>query len=167
MSIKQRLAAAGISGVLLMAGAGVYELEGEVRKPYQDVGGIGTVCMGSTQYISKPVYTAEECLALLVRDTKTHLEAVQRVAPEGTPQSVVEAMTSVSYNVGIQGFYKSPMLAPLVIGDWQAACSAIVAPWTTSKGTAFGYRATVNLKPHKGLENRRAKEYAVCVRDLR
>lgn len=167
MSIKQRLAAAGITGLLAATGAGVYQLEGEVRRPYQDVGGVGTVCMGSTQYISKPYYTAEECVQLLVRDTKTHLDAVLKVAPKDTPDSVLEAMTSVSYNVGINGFLKSPMVDPLVRKDWQGACNAITAPWTTSKGTAYGYRATVKLKPHKGLENRRQKEYTVCVRDLR
>lgn len=166
MTIKQRLAAVGVTGLLAATGAGVYQLEGEVRKPYQDVGGVGTVCMGSTQYISKESYSAEECIELLVRDTKTHLDAVLKVAPEDTPESVLEALASVSYNVGIAGFYKSPMIEPLTRKDWQATCSAITAPWTTSKGTAYGYRATVNLVPHKGLENRRLKEYLVCVRDL-
>lgn len=164
--IKKRLLQFGATGVLAASAAGVYHLEGEVRHPYADAGGVATVCMGSTVFQSKASYTAEECVELLVRDTKTHLDAVLRVAPKDTPQSVLEAMVSVSYNVGAGGFLRSPMLEPLVNGDWQAACSAIAAPWKTSKGVAMGYRATVQLVPHKGLENRRAKEYAVCVRDL-
>lgn len=166
MSIKQRLVAAGVSGLLLLTGASIYQLEGEVRKPYADVGGVGTVCMGSTQFISKVEYSAEECTELLVRDAKKHLDAVLRVSPVDAPESVVAALASVSYNVGVQGFYTSPMAGYLAAGKYREACNAIIAPHTTSKGTAKGYRATVKLVPHKGLENRRQKEYTECVKDL-
>mgnify|MGYP001263497663 FL=1 len=165
MSIKDRLFAAGATGLLAITGAGIYQLEGEVRTPYMDVGGVGTVCMGSTVYENR-TYSAEECIELLIRDTKTHLDAVMRVAPATTPDSVLAAMASVSYNVGVAGFLKSPMVPHLVAEDWEAACNAIVAPWRTSKGVAKGYRATVNLRPHKGLENRRAKEHKQCLSGL-
>ena len=165
-SFKQRMAAAGITGTLALSMGFLYTVEGEVREVYSDVGGIATVCMGSTVFKSKEHYTAQECLELFQKDAQQHLSTVLAVAPQDTPDSVLAAMTSVSYHTGKQGFLSSPMRPLLEQGRYQEACSAIVAPWRTSKGVAQGYRATVKLVPHKGLENRRKKEYELCVSGL-
>lgn len=163
MSIRQRLIGMGVGGLLLTTASGVAVLEGEVRKPYGDVGGVATVCFGSTQFITKEAYTAEECASLLLRDVKTHMQPVLRDAPKDAPHSVIAALTSVTYNVGIGGYNRSPMRPLFVQGKYKEACDAIVA---VQPSGAKGYRATVKGKPHKGLENRRKLEYQECVRDL-
>lgn len=165
-SFRQRLIAGGITGTLALSMGFLYTVEGEVNHVYSDVGGVATVCMGSTIFTDKEHYTQQECLELFQKDAQKHLSTVLAVAPADAPQSVVAAMTSVSYNVGQRGFLSSPMRPYLEAGQYQKACEAIVAPHKTSKGVAEGYRATVKLVPHRGLENRRAKEYELCVSGL-
>lgn len=166
-AFRQRMLAAGLSGTLALTAGFLYTVEGEVQQAYPDIGGVQTVCMGSTVFNPKQGwYTKEQCMDLLVRDTEKHLSTVLAVAPADAPDSVIAAMASVSYNVGQQGFLVSPMRPLLEQGRYQEACAAITAPWKTSKGVAMGYRATVNLKPVKGLENRRKKEFELCVSGL-
>ncbi|MNR26580.1 hypothetical protein D3C85_1438040 [compost metagenome] len=86
--------------------------------------------------------------------------------PQEAPQSVKEAMLSVAYNVGVAGWKHPLFTGPLSVGDWETACAAIVAPWKGRRGVAQGFKATVQGKPVRGLENRRKKEYALCLRDL-
>ena len=166
-AFRERLAIAGLSGVTALSAGFLYTVEGEVNHAYPDLGGVQTVCMGSTVFNPKQgYYTKEECLDLLVRDTELHMSTVLSVAPPDAPESVVAAMTSVSYNVGQRGFLVSPMRPLLEQGRYREACDAITAPHRTSKGVAMGYRATVNLKPVRGLENRRAKERELCLAGL-
>lgn len=165
--IRQRLLAAGAGIALSAAGAFIGLHEGEVRYVYGDVGGVSTYCFGGTQRITKQEYTEHECTEQLLRDAEHAIQGVQSAVQREVPQSVLVAMTSTAYNAGVHGFKSSPMLPHLREGKWEAACAAIVAPWKTSKGIARGWRATVNLVPHKGLENRRQAEYEICLQDLR
>lgn len=163
-----RWVAGGAAGALLSAMTFLYDVEGEVRHVYADVGGVATVCMGSTQFVQgRASFTEAECTAMFTKDAQKHLDAVLKTAPAGTPESVLAAMTSVSYNVGANGYQQSPMRTLVQAGAYEDACHAITAPWVTSKGVAKGYRATVNLKPHRGLENRRAKEEQLCLEFMR
>jgi len=161
-----RWAAAGATGGLLAFMSFMAPLEGEVREVYHDVGGVATVCLGSTVFKNKGTYTAEECAELYFEDATRFYQAVKEDSPEDTPESVLVAKSSVAYNVGTRGYMQSPMRPLVQAGAYRAACEAIVAPWVTSKGVAKGYRATVQLRPHRGLENRRQKEYEHCVSGL-
>ena len=165
--IRQRLIAAGAVGAMALAGAFIGTHEGEVRDVYLDIGGVPTYCFGGTRP-TQSTYTEQECTTQLLRDTERHWQGIKHVVPEQAPDSVKAAMTSLAYNVGTGGFlHKSnPVLRPLSEGRWKDACYAIAAPWVTSKGVAKGYRATVGLRPIKGLENRRAAERDVCLSGL-
>jgi len=167
MGIRARLISAGAGVALAGAGAFIGVHEGEVRQVYGDVGGVSTYCFGGTQRITKQEYTAHECTEQLLQDTQYALEFVQAKVGRDMPGSVQVAMTSATYNAGVGAFSRSPMLPHLKAGHWEDACAALVAPWKTSKGVARGWRATVNLEPHRGLENRRQAEYEVCTQDLR
>lgn len=168
MSSLGRWVAAGASGALLTAMAFLAPIEGEVREVYNDLGGVRTVCMGSTLFTAgRTAFSADECTQMFKQDAQEHLEHVLKTAPEGTPESVLAAMTSVSYNVGKAGYTASPMRKLVQAGAYEDACNAITAPWVTSKGVAKGYRATVNLVPVRGLENRRAKERELCLDFMR
>jgi|SRR5690554_5771611 len=167
MGIRARLIAAGASVVLAAAGTFIGTHEGEVRHVYGDVGGVSTYCFGGTQRITKQEFTEHECTEQLLADTQYALEHVQKEVQREMPLSVQVAMTSATYNAGVGAFSRSPMLPYLKEGRWEDACAALIAPWKTSKGVARGWRATVNLEPHRGLENRRQAEYEVCIQDLR
>src|SRR5690625_3146593 len=166
-AIKSRLLAVGASTAIAATGAFVGLHEGEVRRVYSDIGGVSTYCFGGTTRIDKQEYSAEDCAEQLLRDTELAYRHVQREVQREMPWSVHAAMTSATYNAGVGAFSRSPMLPLLREGRWEAACAALVAPYTTSKGVARGWRATVGLRPVRGLENRRAAEYALCVEDLR
>lgn len=167
MGIKARLLAAGASAALASAGAFIGLHEGEVRTVYGDVGGVSTYCFGGTQRITQQEFTEHECTEQLLIDAEHALRHVQRTVQREMPASVQVAMTSATYNAGVGAFSRSPMLPYLKEGRWEDACAALIAPWETSKGVARGWRATVDLEPHRGLENRRQAEYEVCIQDLR
>lgn len=169
MSLRSRLLNLGGAGVIL--GAAVFLGPVESGKapqltPYADVGGVPTWCYGETVGTPKARYTLAECDSMLLRSVARYWAGVQPFVPQNAPQSVKEAMTSVAYNTGVPGWKHPVFLEPLARGDWRGTCDAIVAPWQGKLGVAKGFKATVKGKPHKGLENRRAKEYALCVRDL-
>lgn len=167
MGIKARLISAGAGVALTAAGTFIGVHEGEVRHVYGDVGGVSTYCFGGTQRITKQEFTEAECTAQLMQDVDFAMQHVLREVGQEMPLSVQVAMTSATYNAGVGAFSRSPMLPYLKEGRWEHACAALVAPWKTSKGVARGWRATVNLEPHRGLENRRQAEYEVCIQDLR
>lgn len=168
-ALTRRLLAAGAAASIASGAAFIGLREGEVRNVYPDVGGVQTYCFGGTlpSGSGSRTFTEQECTEQLLRDTQRFWDGVAAEVGRDMPWSVHASMTSAAYNAGLAGFRTSPMLPHLRGGNWDAACAALVAPWRTSKGTARGWRATVQLVPHRGLENRRAAEYELCIKDLR
>lgn len=141
--------------------------------PYKDIGGVPTWCYGETLGIPKARYTVQECDVELLKSVHRHWRGLSQYVPQEAPQSVKVGMLLVAYNTGVAGWAwegsprrVSRFRVALDRGDWRGACEAITAPWQGTRGVAKGYKATVQGKPVRGLENRRAKEYAVCVQDL-
>lgn len=169
-NLRQTLLALGASAVIAGGGAFLGPIEsgpkGPQLTPYKDIGGVPTWCYGETLGTPKARYTVQECNLELIRSVQRHWAGIERYVPQNAPLSVQEAMLSVAYNVGVNGWVHPLFTRPLARGDWQAACAAITAPWQGKHGIAKGFKATVKGKPVRGLENRRAKEYALCVRDL-
>lgn len=166
--MRNRVIAGALAGtVALLAG-----LEGVKHYPYLDVGGVPTVCMGSTHNVEWRPYTAQECSDKALEEVQVYWDGVVAKAPPDTPGSVLGAMTSVAYNTGVRGWAveggrDSRFVVALRNRDWVGACAAITAPWQGKHGVSQGYKATVGGKPHKGLENRRRAEYDFCMGDLR
>lgn len=166
MSLRDRLIGLGGGGVVLTTALFLGPVEAPVLHPYDDIGGVKTWCYGETLGTPKARYTAQECEASLLAATQRHWDGIRDDVPSDAPESVKAGMLSVAYNVGIKGWRHQLFTRPLSVGDWRAACEAIRAPWKGKHGVAKGFKATVGGKPSKGLENRRAKEYALCVKDL-
>lgn len=172
MSLKQRLLVWGLPAFLAAAGAGIGLHEG-LPKPvagqypvYTDVGGVPTWCYGQTGKPEKASYSLAECDALLAKDVLARWQKIAPSIPEEAPDSVKQTMLSIAYHVGVTGWKHPVFLRPLAAHDWRGTCAAIVAPWQGKHGIAKGFKATVQGRPHKGLENRRAEEYRQCVKDL-
>lgn len=169
-TLRQRLTLLGASAVIAGSGAFLGPLEsgpkGPQLVPYADIGGVSTWCYGETLGTPKARYTVQECDSILLKSVQRHWAGIEFYVPWDAPLSVKEAMLSVAYNVGVKGWMHPVFTKPLARKDWQAACAAITAPWQGKLGVAKGFKATVKGKPSKGLENRRAKEYVLCVRDL-
>lgn len=181
MNLRSKLMALGATAALATAGAFLAPVEsgkgGPQLTPYADLGGVPTWCYGETRGAPKPSYTAQECELLLLKALREHMHGIQHVVPQEAPESVQAGMLSVAYNTGVSGFLweldasdkrvPSRFIKPLAEGRWEDACALIVAPFKGKHGIAKGYKATVKGKPVRGLENRRAKEYVLCRRDLR
>lgn len=179
MSLRSRLIQLGAAGALLGAAVMLAPLEsGRAPQltPYADVGGVKTWCYGETAGVPKAVYTLQECDQLLLQSVHKHWVGIRHELPQDAPQSVQEAGISVAYNVGVSGFLwelnehrqrvPSRLVLRLRARDWAGFCAAIEAPFRGTRGVAQGYKATVQGRPVRGLENRRREEARVCRRDL-
>ena len=170
MALRDRLLAAGATGAILLASTLLGPLEsgpaGPQLVPYRDIGGVPTWCFGETRGTPKKRYTDAECTSLLRQSVERHWSGIKAYVPESAPESVKASMISVAYNVGVRGWIHPLFTVPLAVHDWQGACNAITADWKGKHGIAKGFKATVNGKPVRGLENRRKKEYSLCVQDL-
>lgn len=164
-ALRNRLVNLGASGAILLASAFLGPTEELRTVPYTDIGGVPTWCYGQTVGAPKARYTVAECDADLLRSVGAYVAGIKPYTA-GAPASVVAAMVSVQYNTQAPGKPHALFLAPLARKDWRAACAAITAPWRGKYGVAKGFKATVQGKPVRGLENRRAKEYTLCVTDL-
>lgn len=66
-------------------------------------------------------------------------------------QNELDAYVSLAYNIGTSAFCKSTLVKKLNAGDYAGACSQILR-WNKAGGRVL-----------KGLENRRRREYRLCL----
>lgn len=135
--------------------------EGNKAIPYKDIAGILTVCRGHTgpDVVVKKVYSPQECDELTKKDINIAVSGVLKTSPHllWHPMQLVAA-TSFSYNVGVGAYANSSVAREFNAGNFQAGCQAL----------KLYNKARVNnvLVVVKGLENRRAHEYEVCISTL-
>lgn len=160
--LKQRLLAMGLTSALAAGASYVALKEGVSYTPYLDGGGVRTWCYGQTVGTAKARYTVQKCDRDLVQMYLEYHKAIELYVPESAPASVHAAFTSLAINTGKSGWVNTRFTVPLGKRDWLAACNAIEAPWKGKLGVAKGYKATIQGKPSKGLENRRRDDAAYC-----
>ena len=166
-NLRERLICLGATVAIASSAAFIGSKEGVSLVPYADIGGVPTWCYGQTVGHKKARYTQQECDSDLLRSVRLYHQGVMLTMPSTAPQSVQAAFTSIAYHVGLSGWKHPRFAQPLAAGDWEAACRAITAPWKGKHGIAKGFKATVQGKPVRGLENRRAEEQKLCLQDLR
>ena len=81
--------------------------------------------------------------------TEKKLDACLKVRP---PQHVYDALISIGFNVGTGAICRSTMVSYINRQQWWQACNELPR-WVY-----------VNGKKNKGLENRRARELAWCLK---
>lgn len=114
MSIRNKVAALAISGMLAIATPFVAVHEGLSTVPYKDIGGVWTWCYGETEGpVPKHTLTKQECSAMLRAKLYTTGMAVWILTDTPMSNSRWAALTSFSYNVGINAFRKSTLLRKL------------------------------------------------------
>lgn len=137
---------------VLSAAAFIVPFEGLETEPYLDAVGIPTNCGGNTQNVDMTkTMTHEECMALLVEDTKLAQDCVITNSVVPMTENEVKAYTSFVFNVGCGNFKSSTLLKKLNAGDHEGACDELPR-WIYAKG-----------KKLNGLVRRRAKEREVCL----
>jgi lysozyme len=134
MGIKTRLAAAGVTGVLALAGSIAYQFEGEVRKVYVDPVGVLTSCMG---HVSKDlrlgqIFTDVECTEQFIKDLKWAESVVNRCTSTA-PQGSKPALISFAFWSGSGNYCTSTLAKLSKTGDHVGACKQIYR-WTRAGG---------------------------------
>ncbi|MBB1308551.1 lysozyme [Pseudoalteromonas sp. SR41-8] len=150
-----KLLAAGVTGVLALAGVMVAEFEGEVRTGYVDPVGVVTACFGHTQTAELgKTYTEKECLNLFAMDLGDHNEQLLRTVNSSLTTSEHAAYLSFHYNVGSGNFRSSTLLKYLNNDERVKACNELPR-WVYADGRKLA-----------GLVKRRELERKLCLSEL-
>lgn len=149
---------ATLAAALLIAVPLIGTWEGKENDPYKDIAGITTVCYGETR-VPMRRYTDAECKEMLEEAVQGFASPVLKATPtlENKPYALAAA-TSLSYNIGLKAYNDSTARKRFLAGDIKGGCSAL----------RFWDKARVKgkLQTVKGLVNRRADEYKICIRDV-
>lgn len=146
----------GVVSATLIGGAALWE--GVRYTPYKDIGGITTVCYGSTENVEPRKYTEAECKSLLQKELAEHGKGVLACIKQPMKQNEYDAFTLMAYNIGVNAFCRSTTAAHFNAGNVYAACNAIAF---TPKGQPnWAYVGSTFVK---GLHNRRLYERAICL----
>ena len=131
--------------------------EGCRREPYKCPSDVLTVGIGSTEYSGLPIepkriYTDLEIAERWKNDIQVAEKCVNQYGNgRNLPQSVFDAATSITFNVGCGAMRKSTMFKYLNAGKYVQACNEL-SRWT---------RAGERVLP--GLVSRREKEKQLCL----
>lgn len=156
--LKKKLAAAGISGALLLSATVlIAPFEGKRNEVYVDPANILTSCYGHTGRELKKGqrFTDEQCLEQLAIDLSSHNKQMLSVVSVQLTEGEHAAYLSFVYNIGVGQWKTSTALRLLNGGSRLTACEQLKR-WIYIDG-----------KPSKGLANRRQAEFNMCVKDLK
>ena len=131
--------------------------EGCRREPYKCPSDVLTVGIGSTEYSGLPIepkriYTDLEIAERWKNDIQVAEKCVNQYGNgRNLPQSVFDAATSITFNVGCGAMRKSTMFKYLNAGKYVQACNEL-SRWTRAGGRVL-----------PGLVSRREKEKQLCL----
>ncbi|MGP3592648.1 lysozyme [Vagococcus sp. WN89Y] len=133
----------------------IADLEGCRLRPYQCSAGVWTSGIGHTAgVVPKGDITGQQAASNLVADVLNVERRLAVCVPVDMPPRVYDAVVSFAFNVGSGAACKSTLVYFLNQKKWKQACSQL---------TRWVY---VNGSRNKGLENRRARELAYCMKGV-
>lgn len=162
MNLKNKwLSGATISAALI---SGLIAFEGEKFKPYKDIGGVPTVCVGHTgkDINMDKIYTDKECRVFLIADIQKHGNGVLQCINVPIKQEEYDAYTMFAFNVGVGAFCSSRAARLLNGGLHNEACVAISTGPTGKPAWSF-----VDGKYVAGLYRRRQFETKMCLGEIK
>ncbi len=119
-------------------------------KSYRDQGGVWTIGWGHTKGVKArqaiKVATAQAMFDADLKPAQQAVNAVVKTSKVPVTQGMYDAMVSLAFNIGTQGFAHSTVAHMLQQGDKKGAANAFLM-WDKVKG-----------KTSKGLANRRRAE---------
>lgn len=126
-------------------------------EPYRDQAGLWTVGWGHLLPQSAPrlPWTQEQADAQFLADLTPTGEGVSRMLKVQCAQNQYDAMVSLAFNIGLQAFLRSTLLAMVNMEKFEDAAEWF-APW--NRVTISGARVE-----SKGLTLRRAAERAIFI----
>lgn len=129
------------------------DLEGCRLRPYQCSAGVWTSGIGHTAgVVPKGDITERQAAVNLVSDVLITERRLAVCAPVDMPQPVYDALASFAFNVGTGAACKSTLVWFIRSQQWRQACDQL-SRWVYVDGVK-----------NDGLEKRRARERAVCLK---
>ncbi|HHT0250876.1 lysozyme [Raoultella terrigena] len=133
----------------------IADLEGCRLSPYQCSAGVWTSGIGHTDgVVPKRDITEKQAAANLVADVMKVERNLAICVPVEMPQPVYDALVSFAFNVGTGAACRSTLVSFIKRHQWWQACDQLTR-WVFVNGTR-----------NKGLENRRARELAYCMKGV-
>lgn len=137
-----------VEGLKLIA-----DYEGCRLQPYQCSAGIWTDGIGNTRgVVPEKTITERQAAGNFITNVLRVEAALARCVAVSMPQQVYDALVSLAFNVGTGNACGSTMVALLKLGRWREACGQLPR-WVYVKGVF-----------NQGLDNRRQREMAWCLR---
>ena len=137
-----------VEGLRLIA-----DYEGCRLQPYQCSAGVWTDGIGNTRgVVPGKSITERQAAGNFITNVLRVEAALARCVAVSVPQQVYDALVSLAFNVGTGNACGSTMVALLKQGRWRDACGQLPR-WVYVKGVF-----------NQGLENRRQREMAWCLR---
>lgn len=131
----------------------IADLEGCRLSPYRCSAGVWTSGIGHTSgVVPGREITEREAAANLVADVMNVERRLEVCAPVEMPPHVYDALVSFAFNVGTGAACRSTLVSFIKRKQWPQACNQL---------TRWVY---VNGVKNAGLENRRAREKAWCLK---
>ena len=123
------------------------------RDPYMCPARVLTVGIGSTGKVENRRYSDKEIAEMWISDIKTAEECVNKYANgRSMTDNQFSAVTSFTFNVGCGALKKSTLARYANHQQWPQMCAE------------FSKWVYIGKERSKGLENRRAKEFALCTK---
>jgi lysozyme len=137
-----------VEGLRLIA-----DYEGCRLQPYQCSAGVWTDGIGNTRgVVPGKSITERQAAGNFITNVLRVEAALARCVAVSMPQQVYDALVSLAFNVGTGNACGSTMVALLKQGRWRDACGQLPR-WVYVKGVF-----------NQGLDNRRQREMAWCLR---
>ncbi|SFR13875.1 lysozyme [Enterobacter sp. kpr-6] len=131
----------------------IADLEGCRLRPYQCSAGVWTSGIGHTAgVVPKGDITERQAAENLIADVLNVERRLAACAPVTMPQPVYDAVVSFAFNVGTGAACRSTLVSFIKREQWPQACDQLTR-WVF-----------VNGVKNKGLENRRQRERAYCMK---
>lgn len=157
----------GLGAMFLAAAIFITPHEGLMNRPYRDIVGVKTVCIGETEGVEDRFYSDDECKKMLAgKLPRYYREIAAKWGPEVEARmtdNMKIAFLSLAYNIGSGAVNKSTAMRRLKAGDFKGACEAI--GWfnkakVRQPGGGYVFRVV------KGLDTRRKAEVKKCLTGL-
>ncbi|WP_239953780.1 lysozyme [Pantoea sp. Z09] len=137
-----------VEGLKLIA-----DYEGCRLQPYQCSAGVWTDGIGNTRgVVPGKTITERQAAGNFITNVLRVEAALASCVAVSMPQQVYDALVSLAFNVGTGNACGSTMVALLKQGRWREACGQLPG-WVYVKGVF-----------NQGLDNRRQREMAWCLR---
>lgn len=131
----------------------IADAEGCRTSPYQCSAGVWTNGIGHTEGVTPRSHVSERQAAVnLVYDVMRVERGIDACIAVAIPQFVYDAIISFAFNVGVRAACNSTLAAFARLGQWRNACQQL-SRWVYVLGVV-----------NRGLENRRARETAWCLK---